>query len=86
MFEENDVAKLGVDDITSIPIQHKLDKPKKPKYKTEICKVIWSRPNSYAISFKGFGITIPTDRQITESKIELKYVGSIGESDFEVLS
>jgi len=85
MFEENDIIKIGIDDITSIPIQSKLDKPNKSKHKIEICKVLWSKQNSFAISFKGFGITIPTEHKIYEKEIKIKYLGTIGESDFEIL-
>jgi hypothetical protein len=66
-------------------IQSKVSKQQKPKHKIEICKVLWSKPNSYAISIKGMGITIPTDYQISESEIEVKYIGTIGKSDFKIL-
>lgn len=88
MLEENNVTQIEekAEEFVSMPVQSKPIKQSKPKYQKEICKVIWAKQNSYAVSFKGFGITIPTDHQINESEIEVKYVGAIGEPNFEVIS
>jgi len=85
MLEENNVKQIEEDENPLISIQSKQNKQLKQKYQTEVCRVLWSKLNSFAISFKGFGILIPTDHKITESEIEVKYIGTIGETDFKIL-
>ena len=54
------------------------------KLKEENCKVIWVKQNSFAVDFKGYGISFDLDvgKKVNEY-IKIQYESEIGKSDFK---
>lgn len=59
---------------------------KAPKYKEKECEVVSSFEDSFGqfsiIDFNGFGLSVP---KTENSKIIVKYVGTIGSADFKII-
>jgi len=55
----------------------------KQEIKEENCKVIWVKQNSFAVDFKGYGISfnLEVGKKVNEY-IKIKYESVIGKSDF----
>jgi len=56
----------------------------KKEIKEENCKVIWIKQNSFAVDFKGYGISFDLDvgKKVSEY-IKIQYESEIGKSDFK---
>ena len=56
----------------------------KQEIKEENCKVIWVKQNSFAVDFKGYGISFNLDvgKKVNEY-IKIQYESEIGKSDFK---
>jgi len=54
----------------------------------EYCKVLWLRDNTFAIDFKGYGISIQIENLLNRGKIKeyikVKYESEIGKEDFKI--
>jgi len=88
------MVKKKQDEIEDIELTNKIEVNNKdgikeefiarqPKQKTETCRVLWSRNDKVAISFKGYGITI--DGNTDQKTIEVKYESEIGSPEFKII-
>jgi len=60
--------------------------PPFPKYKEELCKILWVNNNSFGIDFQGYGISFNTQNNQTinnKDYMKVKYIGTIGKDDFK---
>ena len=57
----------------------------KPKTKEETCKVLWVKKNKFAVSFKGFGITLDGKIDSSIKEVKIQYEGDIGKSNFKII-
>lgn len=73
------------DDIEFAPIENNELKVVN-SFNTETCKVLWIKPTTFAISFKGYGITLNSNIDSSIKTIDIEYQGKIGNPDFRILN
>ena len=58
-------------------------------YKRQKCFVLWIKDTSYAIDFKGFGITISSNNfpiNPVTKEVTVEHIGEIGSPNFKIIS
>lgn len=55
----------------------------KPTYKTETCKVFFTKNNKIIIDFKGYGITL--EGTTDKNTLKVQYKSDIGDPDFKII-
>jgi hypothetical protein len=69
-------------------IEEELPKTKKekPKNQKQICKVLYKTPNRFAIDFNGDGISFRDNEPNKTDKVEISFIGTYKQKDFEIIS
>ena len=85
---ETDINIAISDAIEQIEETYSIPKTSENTRKTEMCRILYVKPNVLAFDFKGYGIHISTDhvldQEIIPKKfIEVEYESDIGKPDFK---
>ena len=90
--ETNDIIEIETDEISDaiqqIEEMYSIPKTSENTRKTEMCRILYVKPNVLAFDFKGYGIHISTDHIldqdiIPKKFIEVEYESDIGKPDFK---
>lgn len=77
IIEQEEIENI-IESTPNIKLEEKLE------LREENCKVIWVKQNSFAVDFKGYGISfdLDVDKKVNEY-IKIQYESEIGKSDFK---